>query len=113
MEIPSRELAIFRATDREQCGVVVKKEDGELRVVEVPNVSQNPEDFAIRQSDVDAISLAAGEVIFGLLHTHLPHHSPYPSDLDFHGAHSQLWNYVYHPVTGSLVWHLTEEALKT
>lgn len=115
MEIPQSELAQFQATDREQCGVMLESEDGTIRVVEIPNrADDNVEGYAIQVSDVLEVlkDLAAGEVILGFLHTHLPHHPPTPSDDDFEGAEicPEFLNCVYQPSSGSLIWYgaLTE-----
>lgn len=107
-------LADFRATDREECGILVGRRRGReriaTRIVKVPNLAADPsEDYAISMDDLRRVekSLAPGEVIVGFFHTHLAHHPAEPSDNDKAGARifPQFLNLIYKPSTGELVWY--------
>lgn len=106
-------LEKFRATDREECGVVVEN-DGLLYVLRVPNRAEHNEDYVILKSDVDKVKavLAPDEKIIGFFHTHLPHHPCDPSDRDFDGAqlNPEMQNVIYKPDTDEICWYggLTE-----
>lgn len=103
-----RGLEVFRATHREECGLIVKTASGS-RVVQVENVAVNDNDYAILMQDVEEIQkcLEPGETITGFFHTHLPHHSCEPSDRDFDGAalFPEFTNLIYKPDTGEYVWY--------
>lgn len=113
--IPEKDLATFRATDREQCGVIVVSGKQISRVVHVRNVAEGNDDYAILMVDLLEVeaSLTDAERVLGFLHTHLSRHDPSPSDRDFEGStlFPTYTNCVYHPSTGSLSWYgiLTEE----
>lgn len=113
--IPEKDLATFRATNREQCGVIVVSGNQIVRVEHVRNVAESNEDYAILMGDLRKVesSLTDAERILGFLHTHLAHHDPSPSDRDYEGSKifPTYTNCVYHPSTGSLSWYgiLTEE----
>lgn len=107
-------LADFRATDREQCGIIVGVVRGRVRVatriVEVPNVAENPQDdYAILASDLRNVekSLNKGEAIVGFFHTHCDWHDIRPSANDYAGAalFPDFLNLIYKPSTGEKVWY--------
>ena len=114
-QIPEKDLTTFRATNREQCGVVVAKGNQIVRVERVRNVAASNDDYAITMEDLHRVeaSLTDAERVLGFFHTHLAHHDPGPSDRDFEGSEifPEFTNFVYHPATGSLSWYgfLTEE----
>lgn len=113
--IPEKDLLMFRATDREQCGVIVVSGNRIVRVVQVRNVAEGNDDYAILMSDLQEVeaSLTDAERILGFLHTHLAHHDPSPSDRDYEGStrFPGYTNCVYHPSTETFSWYgiLTEE----
>lgn len=108
MKFLPKELSKFQTTDREQCGILIETPKG-IRIVEVPNADRRPESYAIRISDMEAVrnSLPRSEIVIGFFHTHLSHHDPRPSDRDFGGAKRfpTMYNCVYQPASGSLIWY--------
>src|SRR6266542_651083 len=101
-----RNLRMFRATDYEHCGIIIRR-SGQLHVVETPNVAMNPtRDFAISMRNMEKLMLR-GELIVGFFHTHLPGQDVTPTDTDLMGAKRfpDYQNVVYKPSTGELVWN--------
>lgn len=107
------DLSEFRATDREECGILVGvMRDGKrlaTRVVKVHNYAEGPNDYGIGAPDFERVirELGDGEHVIGFLHTHLPHHKPMPSAMDFLGARiiPDFINLVYKPSTGEMCWY--------
>lgn len=101
-------LENFRATDREQCGIIIRDSE-KMWVVEVENVADNDDDYAITVIDFHNVysTLEEGEEIVGFFHTHLPHHSVEPTSADYEGASlfPGLTNLVYKPDTNECVWY--------
>jgi proteasome lid subunit RPN8/RPN11 len=103
-------LEKFQVTDREECGVIIKgTEPDQTYIVRIPNVSENPDDYAILLDDVHKVQamLTEHEELVGFFHTHLPHHECEPSDADLDGA--ELFpgfnNLIYKPDTGEVCWY--------
>ena len=107
-------LGSFRATDREQCGVIVIKrrwEREKARVIETPNSAPDPvNNYAITVDDYnEVLELIEGteyEVI-GFFHTHLEGCTAEPSENDLKGAslYPDYLNCVYKPATGEMTWY--------
>lgn len=102
-------LAKFRATNREECGLIIEAPGRGSWVVKVPNHAERDDDYAILVDDCKNVSdvLADDETIVGFFHTHLPHHSIEPSDADLDGAElfPGLNNLIYKPDTGEHQWY--------
>lgn len=116
MEIPQG-LSKFRATDREECGVIIEASD-RTYIVKVPNHATRDDDYAIVLSDVQNVQavLAEDEQVIGFFHTHLPQHSVEPSDADLDGAEvfPGVNNLIYKPDTGETSWYgVVEEVAPT
>lgn len=116
MENP-KGLEKFRATDHEECGLLIER-DGETYLVKVPNRAEQPSEYAIILSDVNNVQsvLTDDEIIVGFFHTHLPRHSINPSDADLDGAENfpGMNNLIYKPNTGELKWYgVVEEVAPT
>lgn len=107
METPQG-LEKFQSTDREECGVIIKASD-RTYVVKVPNIAENPNDYAILLDDLQKVQavLSDDESVVGFFHTHLPHHECEPTDADFDGAQAfpEFMNLVYKPSTKELSWY--------
>lgn len=107
MENP-KGLEKFLSTNCEECGVIIEGTD-RTYVVRIPNVSDDPETYAILLDDVNKVQavLSDDELIVGFFHTHLPHHECVPSDADLDGAElfPGLNNLIYKPNTGEVCWY--------
>lgn len=103
-------LGDFRATDREQCGVIIAK-NGSAKVVEVKNAAPDPTlDYIITMDDFNGVLgliEGTGYEVVGFFHTHLPHDTDEPSDNDIEGSQifPDFLNCVYHPASGGLTWY--------
>lgn len=106
----------FRATDREECGIIISNEDL-LYIVKVPNVAANDGDYAITLESMQEVesNLDEGEKVAGFMHTHLPHQSCEPSTTDLNGARifPGLRSLVYKPSTGELRWYAADGEVDT
>lgn len=102
-------LTKFLPTDREECGVLVKNDEGFVYILRVQNHASHPEDYFIALEDVTRISevLSDGEEIIGFFHTHLKHHKVLPTKQDLEGAkiHPEYWNLIYKPDTKEMHWY--------
>lgn len=107
MDIPEG-LSKFRATDREECGLIIQAADRSY-VVRIPNRATGDSDYVITMQDVNKVAevLADDEMIVGFFHTHLPHHKCEPSDADLDGAElfPGINNLIYKPDTGETRWY--------
>ncbi|GAA2555112.1 hypothetical protein GCM10010423_65360 [Streptomyces levis] len=105
-------LSRFRGISREQCGLIIRKKDGNLTVAPVKNSSRDPEKYLITEESFRKVHswLGPGERIVGFLHTHLEHHSTEPSDADWEGAaNNPGWLHaIYKPSTGQITWYVYE-----
>jgi proteasome lid subunit RPN8/RPN11 len=105
-------LSRFRGISHEQCGLIIRAKDGSLSVVRVHNASKNPEAYEINEVSIMSVrdSLASGQSIVGILHTHLEHHPLEPSPRDWDGAaQNPGWLHaIYKPSTGELMWYQYE-----
>jgi proteasome lid subunit RPN8/RPN11 len=113
-------LAKFQVTDREECGLVVKREAEDetmFYVVRIPNHAAAADRYEIWQEDVDRVKavLSEDESVYGFMHTHLPNHDCEPSDHDFEGAglFPEMENLIYQPYTGHFVWYGPEVLAET
>jgi proteasome lid subunit RPN8/RPN11 len=105
-------LSRFRGISREQCGLVVRADDGSLIVFPVKNASKDPEAYRITEESIKTIRdrLAPGQSIVGILHTHLEHHPLEPSPRDWEGAAQNpgLLHAIYKPSTREIMWYQYE-----
>lgn len=114
-------LEKFQVTDREECGVIIRREEpGEtpiLYVLKVPNHAENSGDYEIWLHDVKRVEavLAEFEKVVGFMHTHLRDHKCEPSDTDFEGAalFPNMENMIYHPASRKFVWYGPEVAIES
>lgn len=113
-------LAKFRVTNREECGLIIRRREEPqdfLYVVKIPNHAEYREDYAIWLEDVEAVRgvLSDDEEIIGFMHTHLPHHDHEPSDRDFEGAalYPEMEYLIYQPSTCKYVWYGPEVLVET
>lgn len=102
-------LDFFRATDREQCGVIIVKHH-RAKVVETRNCADEDHDYAISMDDfleVQGLIEGTGYEVVGFFHTHLPEDSDEPSLNDLEGAEifPDFLNCVYQPTTGGMTWY--------
>lgn len=112
MSIPRliENLGDFRATDREQCGVLIVK-NHVAKIIECRNVAADPVmDYAITMDEyTEVLGLidGTGYEVLGFFHTHLPHDSDDPSENDLDGAQifPDYLNLVYKPDTGDMTWY--------
>lgn len=105
-------LEKFQVTDREECGLIIERdEDGVIfrYVVRVPNHATEPGDYLILLHDLSAVErvLSENEQVIGFMHTHLAHHKCEPSDTDFEGAalFPEMEYLIYQPSTGDTCWY--------
>jgi len=106
-------LSRFRGISREQCGLVVKENNGKLSAIRVKNSSLDPERYEIAEDQFAWVVslLPEGAEIFAILHTHLAHHPLEVSDDDWAGAEKNpgFLHAIYKPSTGELMWYSHEE----
>lgn len=75
-------------------------------MIPVPNVAKDPaNDFAVRRSSIERIEQFGLNVI-GVLHTHLAHHGPEPTDGDYDGIIEGWLGGVYKD--GHISWYTKE-----
>lgn len=114
-------LEKFQVTDREECGVIVRREEPDdipiTYVLKVPNRASEPNDYEIWLHDVQRVEavLSEHERVIGFMHTHLKNHKCEPSDRDFEGAalFPNMENLIYHPATKKFVWYGPEVLIET
>lgn len=103
-------LGEFRATDREQCGIIIAKGHN-AHVIETQNVARDPKhEYIVTMDDYNAVTgLIEGTEyrIVGFFHTHLPDDNEEPSQNDLDGARifPNYMNCVYHPASGEYTWY--------
>ena len=101
-------LTKFRATDREECGVIVRDKE-RTYVLKVPNHAERDEDYVILLDDVNRIKefLDDGEEVVGFVHTHLSGHKLEPSDQDLSGSEifPSMLHLIYKPATEETLWY--------
>lgn len=110
-------LEKFQVTDHEECGLIIRNNDGMLYVVKVPNRSKTPKtDYAIHSDDVQKVKevLSPDESVIGFLHTHVEGDSVEPSDNDFDGADFQpnMEHLIYHPASKTFCWYGSTEVMR-
>lgn len=112
MSIPEfiENLGDFRATDREQCGVIIAK-NRRAKVIETRNAATDPVmDYAVTMDDFNGVLgliEGTGYEVVGFFHTHLPEDTDEPSNNDLEGAEifPDFLNCVYHPASGGTTWY--------
>lgn len=102
-------LSLLRGSSFEKCGLLVVC-GGRIGVVPVRNSAEDPrETYDMSREDMmKAIGeLPPGDEVIGIIHTHLPHHPPHPSDADIESARVNKYflHAVYKPSTGELTWY--------
>jgi proteasome lid subunit RPN8/RPN11 len=107
MDIP-KGLRKFRATDREECGLIIEGKD-RTYVVKVPNRSERDDSYVIIRSDISRVEavLSDDERIVGYFHTHLPNHPCEPSNADLESAEKfpGINHLIYKPTTKETQWY--------
>ncbi len=104
----------FRATDREECGVLIAKGERykSAKIIRCQNVAVSDGDYAVSMDDylrVQGMVEGTKYRAIGFFHTHLAKHHPSPSKMDVEGASifPEFINCVYHPASGKTAWYGT------
>jgi proteasome lid subunit RPN8/RPN11 len=100
------DLSIFdsKSNEFERCGVIFKRTDKSLYIVELPNHSATPKNhFIISKKDVSKLKVL--DKLVGIVHTHPFRAMRIASQHDIDSIPEGLVGMVYHPSTGSTVWY--------